>query len=106
MQITIKNFMGVVLMCAAAVFTVFAQREVIQINDGWKFAVDKSAEGLAQQWYLRPLPGARLVNLPHTWNVEDDNQMHYGWGWYQKTIAVPAAWRSKNVVLHQWTQGR
>ena len=99
MQITIKNFTGVVLMCAAAVFTVFAQRDVIQVNDGWKFAVDKSAEGLAQQWHLRPLPGARLVNLPHTWNVEDDNQMHYGWGWYQKTIAVPAAWRSKNVVL-------
>jgi beta-glucuronidase len=37
--------------------------------------------------------------LPHTWNVEDTNQNHYGFGWYQRKIDVPANWKNKNVIL-------
>lgn len=52
-----------------------------------------------RKWNEIPLNDARIVRLPHTWNIEKDNQNHYGWGWYQKRIKVPANWKNKNVVL-------
>lgn len=77
----------------------FAQRDTMALNNDWQFTVDKKAEGLSAKWYQQVLPNARTVSLPHTWNVETENQNHYGWGWYQKKITVPAGWKNKNVVL-------
>jgi beta-glucuronidase len=78
---------------------VSAQRDTIQISNAWQFAIDKRGEGVNGQWFSQSLPTNRTVNLPHTWNIEADNQNHYGWGWYQKRLAVPSKWKNKNVVL-------
>ena len=80
-------------------FCAFAQRDSIAINTDWQFSVDKKAIGNNQYWFAQSLPESRTVNLPHTWNIEDENQNHYGWGWYQKKINIPASWKNKNVVL-------
>ncbi|HMU47338.1 MAG TPA: glycoside hydrolase family 2 TIM barrel-domain containing protein [Chitinophagaceae bacterium] len=88
-------FIFVLLLCT----TVYAQRDTIAVNDGWQFAVDKKSEGNKEKWFEKALPGARTVSLPHTWNIEEENQNHYGWGWYQKMLLVPANWKNKNVVL-------
>ncbi|MBS1730528.1 MAG: beta-galactosidase [Bacteroidetes bacterium] len=77
----------------------YAQRDTIAFNNGWQFAIDKKAEGMSGNWYQKKLPGNRMVNLPHTWNIEEENQNHYGWGWYQKNLDIPANWKNKNVVL-------
>ncbi|MEO5947677.1 MAG: glycoside hydrolase family 2 TIM barrel-domain containing protein [Chitinophagaceae bacterium] len=77
----------------------FAQRDTIPLNSDWQFAIDKKGEGINSHWYEKSLAGARTVQLPHTWNIEDTNQNHYGWGWYQQKIKVPANWKNKNVVL-------
>lgn len=77
----------------------YAQRDTIQVNSGWQFCIDKKGEGVNNRWYAGPLPGARPVQLPHTWNIETENQHHYGWGWYQLQIKIPAGWKDKNVVL-------
>ncbi|MEO7264612.1 MAG: sugar-binding domain-containing protein [Ferruginibacter sp.] len=77
----------------------FAQRDTIPLNSDWQFAVDKKAEGINNKWNEMPLTAARSVQLPHTWNIEDENQNHYGWGWYQQKINVPSNWKNKNVVL-------
>lgn len=77
----------------------FAQRDTIKINNDWQFAIDKNAEGMANKWFEKSLSNARTVQIPHTWNVESENQNHYGWGWYQKKIMIPAYWKNKNVVL-------
>src|SRR5690606_19481995 len=63
--------------------TLYAQRDTISFNDNWQFAIypDGTKVDTGQ-----PLPDARIVTLPHTWNVEDKYQNHYGWGWYQKTF--------------------
>jgi len=79
--------------------TTFAQRDTITLNSDWQFSIDKKAEGFEGKWNEIPLNDARIVRLPHTWNIEKDNQNHYGWGWYQKRIKVPANWKNKNVVL-------
>lgn len=76
-----------------------AQRDTIPVNVNWQFAVDKKAVGLDDKWYEMALAGARTVQLPHTWNIEAENQNHYGWGWYQKKIDAPSNWKNKNVVL-------
>lgn len=80
-------------------FSSFAQRDTISLNTDWQFAVDKKATGNAENWFTKSLPGSRTVHLPHTWNIEEENQNHYGWGWYQKKISIPANWKNKNVVL-------
>lgn len=79
--------------------TVVAQRDTIPINNDWQFAIDKKGNGINEKWFEKNLPNSRIVTLPHTWNIEDENQNHYGWGWYQKKMDVPANWKSKNVVL-------
>ena len=76
-----------------------AQRDTIHLNNNWQFSIDKQAQGIKQLWYGQKLPGSRTVALPHTWNVEDENQNHYGWGWYQKKISVPVSWKNKTVKL-------
>ena len=52
--------------------TAFAQRDTIALNNNWRFTTDKKAEGVNGQWFAATLPGKRVVNLPHTWNIEDE----------------------------------
>jgi beta-galactosidase len=80
-------------------FQVYAQRDTISLNNNWQFAIDKKGIGLQEKWFAQMLSQSRTVHLPHTWNIEHENQNHYGWGWYQKKIAIPANWKTKNVVL-------
>lgn len=77
----------------------YAQRDTIALNNNWQFTVDKNAAGITNNWVRKSLPNARAVQLPHTWNIEAENQNFYGWGWYQKKIDVPADWKNKNVLL-------
>ena len=88
-----------VMMCWLISVNALAQRDTISLNNNWQFAIDKKGEGLQQDWQSRQLPGSKTVQLPHTWNVEEGTNQHYGWGWYQRSITVPAGWKSKNVVL-------
>lgn len=88
-----------VIICWAIFIVTNAQRDTINLNDDWQFVTDKQEEGLAQQWQQKKLPGAKTVQLPHTWNVEEGNHQHYGWGWYQRWVTIPAGWKTKNVVL-------
>lgn len=88
------------LCCALFSFAAVAQRDTIAVNDDWTYAADKKAEGLAGKWFEKALPGARIVQLPHTWSVEKETGRHYGWGGlYQKKINMPTNWKNKNVVL-------
>ena len=93
------KYLFTLLCCAMLSFTALAQRDTIAVNKDWTFAPDKKAEGLNGKWFEKTLPGARTVQIPHTWNVEKENDRHYGWGWYQKKVNIPANWKNKNVVL-------
>ncbi len=77
----------------------FSQRDTIALNSNWQFTIDKKAEGFKNLWNQGLPENSRTVQLPHTWNVEAENQIHYGWGWYQKKINVPAGWKHKNILL-------
>jgi beta-galactosidase len=85
--------------CLCFCFSAMAQRDTLILNKDWQFSIDKKAVGMSAGWFARPLNNSRTVQLPHTWNVENENQNHYGWGWYQRSISIPAKWRNKNLVL-------
>ena len=87
------------LLLIISCFTSVAQRDTISLNTDWRYSIDKKAAGISENWFDKALPGSRTVNLPHTWNIEEEHQNHYGWGWYQKKINIPADWKNKNVVL-------
>ena len=88
-----------ILLCLLLSTSIFAQRDTIDFNKDWQFAVDKKAEGQSNKWFEKSLANTKTVQLPHTWNIEKENDMHYGWGWYQKKFNIPANWKNKNVVL-------
>ena len=87
------------LLLAPTFFSSFAQRDTIWLNTDWQFCTDKKSVGNTEKWFNGSLPQGRTVKLPHTWNIEEENQNHYGWGWYQKKLVVPAEWKNKNAVL-------
>lgn len=80
--------------------TARAQRDTVALNNDWQFLADKKSVGMAEKWFDIQLPDAVTVKLPHTWNVERENENHYGWGWYQKKLYIPADWTNKNVILY------
>jgi hypothetical protein len=75
-----------------------AQRDTIPLNTDWRFAVGSEAPE-KEPWKGRPIPHARIVWVPHTWNVEEVHQHHYGWAWYQGSVIVPAEWKDRFVAL-------
>ncbi len=78
---------------------IMAQRINTTINSAWKFHkgdINAAVKNLnTEEW--------QIVNLPHTWNVEDafDEAPGYyrGIGWYVKELSVPPEWKGKSVVL-------
>jgi beta-glucuronidase len=95
--VAMKKYFTLVALCCFSV--AHAQRDTIAINSDWLFTTDKKSEGLANKWFERGLSNPATVQLPHTWNVEKEHEMYYGWAWYQKKIVVPASWKNKHVVL-------
>lgn len=76
-----------------------AQRDTIVLNSNWQFRIDRAGKGIQTNWQQKNLDSTRVVQVPHTWNVEEGTNQHYGWGWYQRRINIPANWKTKNVVL-------
>jgi hypothetical protein len=87
-------------------------REYIDLAGKWQFALDTSATGITEQWYLSDLPDS--IDLPGTtdsnrkgFRNRDTTTMHLnraftyeGAAWYRKKIAIPESFRNKHVQLH------
>ena len=65
-----------------------SQRETQSLNGEWKFATDSAS-----------LDAGRKVQVPHTWNMEEDLQEYYGTGWYARNFDVPKSWKNKQIEL-------
>lgn len=74
-------------------------REVISMNEGWKFKAERSA---GNGRYGGSSSNGETVNLPHTWNATDfmsDEGYRRGYGTYSKQIDIPDDYRGKRVFL-------
>lgn len=77
------------------------QRGVVELNQGWNFFKKR-----VWRWQVPVVPGqgGEVVDLPHTWNAQDDFQegvtYYRGPGTYRKTFRLPAALQKDGL---RWT---
>jgi len=77
-------------------------RERKSLNGLWQFSVDRDAEGHQQQWWLQPLPAAREIPVPSSYNdifPEAEIRDHVGDVWYQTETFIPVGWKNQRIVL-------
>ena len=63
-------------------------REKLCLNGSWLFSTDSVS-----------IHEGRRVQVPHTWNLEDDLQEYYGDGWYYRKFEIPESWSDKRIEL-------
>ncbi len=89
--------------------TYSSNREIININNDWKFK--KGEYNYGYDWQLIE-SGWEKINIPHTWNVWDsfddrDDDPDYevteyyyrGPGWYRKKINIPGTDKGKRIFI-------
>ncbi|MDE5449250.1 glycoside hydrolase family 2 protein, partial [Elizabethkingia meningoseptica] len=83
--------------CSAT--TLFAQRDTLKINNDWRFEIEKNKITPPNELTFKTLNSSEVVSIPHTWNVKDKSQHHYGFAWYQKKLNIPANFKNKRLKL-------
>lgn len=72
------------------------------INESWHFIKDNSIKDVNQ--FNAQKDKAELIDIPHTWNVEDVNDEQKGYyrgaGWYTKEVRIPTVFSEKEVFLY------
>ena len=77
-------------------------RDCRRLDGLWRFRFDTGGEGQAGRWWQGPLPGAREMAVPASYNdlvTEAAEREHVGDVWYQRDIRVPATWQDRRIVL-------
>jgi beta-glucuronidase len=78
-------------------------RERKSLNGLWQFALDPAGEGQSGRWFAGPLPGAREMAVPASFNdIAADAAVRDNFGdvWYQTSVWVPRGWQGRRIVLH------
>jgi beta-glucuronidase len=77
-------------------------RDCRRLDGTWRFRFDPGGEGVRQGWWRGPLPGAREMAVPASYNdlvTDAAEREHVGDVWYQRDVWVPAAWAGQRIVL-------
>jgi beta-glucuronidase len=77
-------------------------RECRRLDGLWRFRFDAGAEGTDREWWQGPLPGAREMAVPASYNdlvTDAAEREHVGDVWYQREVWVPASWAGRRIVL-------
>ncbi|MBQ2684378.1 MAG: hypothetical protein IJG02_10970, partial [Thermoguttaceae bacterium] len=109
-------FLGLCL--TPALLAPAAARETISLDGTWRFATDGDNIGEEQNWFApgdslaeMPLPGYApwadgTIQVPGIWDqqgygVDTEKIKHHfvGFGWYKKTVDVPAQWEGNDIFL-------
>jgi beta-glucuronidase len=78
-------------------------RERKNLGGLWQFALDPNEEGRAARWFAAPLPEAREMAVPASFNdIAADAAVrdYFGDVWYQRTVWVPRGWTGQRIVVH------
>jgi beta-glucuronidase len=77
-------------------------RDCRRLDGLWRFRFDAGGEGAAGRWWRGPLPGAREMAVPASYNdlvTEAAEREHVGDVWYQRDVWIPATWEGRRIVL-------
>jgi beta-glucuronidase len=80
-----------------------ATRERKPLTGLWRFRLDPAGEGRSAEWFKRPLPDAREMAVPASFNdiaADPAVREYFGDVWYQTTVRVPRGWDGRRIVLH------
>ncbi len=82
----------------------FAQRQTVELPDGWKFIKHDAAPDatVSDEW--------QPVHVPHCWNALDGQNgkaadpgvkggYYRGPAWYERALEIPADWKGKRVFI-------
>ncbi|HEY4632242.1 MAG TPA: beta-glucuronidase, partial [Blastococcus sp.] len=78
-------------------------RERRSLTGLWRFRLDAAGDGRSAGWFRGPLPDAREMAVPASYNdvfTDQDTRDHVGDAWYQTTVRVPRGWDGRRVVLY------
>jgi beta-galactosidase len=75
-------------------------RQVVRMNEGWRFQPDAANLGEQGEWQAIGLPSPITVTVPHTWNVQEGLEDYRGAGWYEYTLSIPEDWRGCRIRIH------
>ena len=71
------------------------------LDGTWAFALGSCVEDQFDP--AKPLPDAQPIAVPASYNDQNDQttalRRHYGWGWYQRKVTLPAFCAGQRVVL-------
>ena len=76
-------------------------RALMDLSGVWDFKLD-NGNGLEEGWQEKPLKDCMTMPVPASYNdLKEgvDFRDHYGWVFYQRTIAVPEYMKTQRVVL-------
>lgn len=75
--------------------------EVSDLCGAWQFKIDPNDDGHRQRWFTGDYAtaDARIVNVPHTWQIEPALADYYGVAWYQRSFNAHASWAGCVVRL-------
>jgi hypothetical protein len=104
--------MRLILVCWLAAGLAGAEERVLPLAGTWSFRLDPQDVGHSENWMARE-PGADAIFLPGSTDQAGygtrTSGPEKGWlsrpytyegaAWYQKSIAIPEAWRGKRVTL-------
>ena len=77
-------------------------RDCRRLDGLWRFTFDPCTEGTAGRLWRGPLPGAREMPVPASYNdlvTDTAEREHVGDVWYQREVLVPAGWAGRRIVL-------
>ncbi len=71
----------------------------IGLDGAWRFRTDPDGAGVAAGWPGKTPDGARVVTVPHTWNLGPD-RTYDGVAWYFQTVVLPAELVGRHAELN------
>ncbi|KAE8765562.1 beta-glucuronidase [Georgenia thermotolerans] len=78
-------------------------RERKRLDGLWTFALDLQGLGRTTGWQSRPLPGAREIAVPASFNdlfADPEVRDYVGDVWYQTAVRIPRGWAGQRIVLN------
>ena len=74
-------------------------RMVRQLSGLWGFQPDPERMGQEANWQVQGPNSPREIQVPHTWNVEEDLQEYRGLCWYSYCLQAPKEWEGRRVRI-------